>query len=367
MSEGRHAVIAVFTTTLLLVQSALTAQQDLRDRAYEHLAQVEQAIRERQGPQGPMWRERIQSNASDLERSLDWLVAHGDGEAALRFADAMSVFWTAAGELPHARQRLGEALALPGASAPTALRAKALYDAGVLAFRQNDETASRLLNEESLAIGRRLNDSAATATALVGLSRLALRHHDYAAVKRDAGEALRLRQAMGDETGEVSAVHMLAASARMEDDAASAAKFYELTLGIYAKNGSKSGVAGELMNLGFVHVHQHDSAWAVRLFTESVSMYRALGAEDGLAFNISGLAAAAAERHDAETAARLYGALDAEMKKLGIVLDPDDELDYQRYTAMARTQIGPAGFDRLRDEGRKLSVDGALALGLGTR
>src|SRR5690348_15869590 len=99
-----------------------------RRQAQEHLALLDQASRERRGPEGAQWQARIKSSEPDLEKSLDWLIDNGEGEQALRFADGMSVWWTAFGEWAHARQRLAQALAATGASSATAVRAKALYD-----------------------------------------------------------------------------------------------------------------------------------------------------------------------------------------------------------------------------------------------
>ncbi|HKW15911.1 MAG TPA: hypothetical protein VJO35_00235 [Terriglobales bacterium] len=352
-------LLAILGIPLLAAQNSTPLQHSLDD-----LALVEQAYAERQGPQADAWRSRIKQNEPALEASLDQLIRENQGEQALRFVDAMNFFWVEFDESQVSRQRFAEVLAMPSAAQPTALRAKVLYDAGLLAFRQNDEAASRSLNEESLAIGRRLNNKAAMATALIGLSRVALRDHDYATVRSDAAEALQLRQELGDASGEMSSVHMLAAAARMEGDSASASKYYELTLGIYGKDGNKAGVAGELFNLAFVHLHENDPDWAARLFKESLSIYRALQSQEGLAFNVSGLAAVAAERHNGERAARLYGALDSAMAKLGIVLDPDDALDLERYSKLAREQLSEGQFDALRAEGRRMSVDDALALGL---
>lgn len=353
---------------VLLAHSLLTAQSSTPGQhPGDALALAEQAYAERQGPQAQLWQSRIKQNEPELEGSLDQFIRNRQGEQALRLVDAVSFFWVEFGELQKARQRFAQVLAMPSASAPTALRGKALYDAGLLAFRQGDQTASRSLNEESLAIGRGLNDKATSAAALIGLSRIALRNHDYATVRLDAAEALQLRQDLGDTNGEMSSVHMLAAAARMEDDSASASKYYELTLGIYGKNGDKAGVAGELFNLGFVHLHENDPDWAARLFKESVSMYRELRLQEGLAFNISGLAAVAAERHDAARAARLYGALDSATATLGIVLDPDDALDLERYSKLAREQLPETQFQALRSEGRRMSINEALTLGLQTK
>jgi tetratricopeptide (TPR) repeat protein len=349
------ALICVAQLTAVAQESTTPAQ-----RASENLDLVQQAYAERQGPQAASWRSRIRSQEQDLERSLDWLIQNNQGQDALRFVDSMNFFLIEFGESQKSRQRFAQVLDMPSASATTALRAKVLYDAGVLAFRQGDEDASKAFNEQSLDIGRKLNDKPSIATALIGLSRIALRKHDYATVRRDAEEALRIRQEAGDSTGEMSSVHMLAAATRMEGDSASASKFYELTLGIYGKNGDKSGVAGELMNLAFVHLHEHDPEWAARLFKESVLIYRDLQSQEGLAWNISGFAAVCAEKHEAARAARLYGALDTAMSKLGIILDPDDALDLERYSKMAQEQLGRNDFDAARTEGRQLSVDEAL-------
>jgi len=343
----------------------LSAQQSSppQQRVLGDLALVEAAFAQRNGAEAATWQRRIRTDEQDLERSLDWLIQNARGEQALRFVDAMNFFWIELGESQKSRERFAQVLSMPTASTPTVLRAKVLYDAGVLAFRLGDEAASQKLNDESLAIGNQLKDKPSIATALIGLSRIALRHHDYATVRRDAAEALRIRQQLRDTVGEMSPIHMLAAAARMSDENGDARKYYELTLGVYGEQGDKSGVAGELMNLAFVHLHEHDADWAARLFQESVSIYRELQSQEGLAWNISGYAAVAAERHQGALAARLYGALDTAMSKLGIVLDPDDALDLDRYSDMARQQLGGVQFDAVRAEGRRMSVDEALSLG----
>jgi len=361
-----HRVAAIVISLIWMATSgeASPAEPSARAQARETLATIEQAASEARGPQRQAWLDRIKSQRQEFERSLDWLIESGDGERALRFASAMNVFWMAFGELSLARKRLDTVLALPSAKAPTPARARALYDAGLLAFRQKDEVDSLARNEQSLVIGRQLGDKTIIARALIGLSRVALRQHDYELVRRDANEALRLAGQLNDRDRELSAVHILAAAARMGDDNSNAAKYYELTLGAYGEEGDRAGVAEELMNLGFVHLHLHDSDWALRLFKESIAIYRSLQFEQGLGWNIGGLAAVAVEQHDGLRAARLYGALDTAMKQLAIVLDPDDQLDCDRYVAMARAEIGSAAFDAARAEGRRMSISDALALGL---
>ena len=356
----RRALLAVIALSWTLTSSADPA----REEAFSALATIEQAAAEAYGPQREVWLERVKTQRSRFERGLDWMIENGRGEEALRFASALTVFWRSFGEIAHARERLNTALALPSAAAPTSARAKALYAAGLLAFRQNDDVNSLARNKESLAIGERLDDKATVQLALIGLSRVALRRHEYDAVRRNAAQALGLAQQRDDKEGELRAVHMLAAAARMSDDTVSAAKYYEYTLATYAAQEDREGVAGELMNLGCVHLHRDDPDWALRLFKESIAVYRSLKSELGLAFNIGGLAGVAAERHEGRRAAQLFGSMDAAMRRLAVVLDPDDQLDRDRYFAMARSQISSMAFDAAYAAGQAMSISDALALGL---
>src|SRR5579859_3994801 len=163
------AIAVVFAATYLtplgtLAQESVSPEQ----QALHNLATVEEAFAERGSPNSQSSRREIKANEPDLEHSLDWLIQNGRAEQALRFVDAMNFFWMEFGESQESRQRFTQVLMMPSAHAPTVLRAKVLYDAGVLAFRQGDEVGSRALNEESLAIGRRLNDQPTIAMALIG-------------------------------------------------------------------------------------------------------------------------------------------------------------------------------------------------------
>ena len=235
---------------IALSWTASTSAGPAADEAFSALATIEQAAAEAYGPQREVWLERVKAEKPRFERGLDWMIENGKGEEALRFASALTVFWRSFDEVAHARERLNTILALPSAAAPTPARAKALYDAGLLAFRQNDQAESLARNKESLAIGERLGDKATIQMALIGLSRVALRRHDYDEVRRNAERAFALAQQHDDKEGELRAVHMLAAAARMSDDTVNAAKYYEYTLAAYATQGDREGVAGETHESG---------------------------------------------------------------------------------------------------------------------
>jgi tetratricopeptide (TPR) repeat protein len=336
-----------------------------RRAALDQVAWVEQAYAERLGPQGGEWRDRVKAEEMSLNATLDWFTATAAGDQALRLAVPLAYFWTYEGRAEEARGLLTEVLSLPSAAAPTQIRAKALYDAGLLAFRQRDQAASRALNEESLRIYRRLQDKSGIATALLGLSRVALRELDYAAVRRYAEESGVLRRELGDKAGQAAAVHMLAAVARMQGQYGKAAELYEFSLEANREAGWDVPVAAELFNLGYVRLRQGKIADARKLFTDSLQKYRDLQDDAGIAYNLTGFAAIAVEQKQPTRAARLYGAAHAILDQFGNTFDPDDQFEIDHYTAKLLALISPDAFEAASTEGRTTSPERAIALALG--
>ena len=320
---------------------------------------------ERLGPRGAEWRGRVKSEEPALLNSLEWFSQNAEGDQALRLAVPLAYFWTYDGRAVESRDLLGKVLALPSAAAPTVIRARALYDAGLLAFRQGDQQASRAFNDESLRIYRRLDDKGGMAMALVGLSRVALRDLDYASVRRYAEESAVLRRDLGDKRGQATAMHMLAAVARMQGQYAKAAELYQFSLDANREGGYDDSVAAESFDLGYVRLRQGNIAEARKLFTESLHAYRGLQDDAGIALSLTGFAAIAVEQKQPTRAARLYGAALAILDRLNITFDPDDQLEVDHYTAKLLTLIAPDAFEAASAEGRTTSPERAIALALG--
>src|SRR5262249_21920298 len=72
------------------------------------------------------WIERMGVEQAEIRAALEWLVARGEVQDALRLAGVMGRFWEIRGHLQEGRARLAELLTLPAASAPTVARALAL-------------------------------------------------------------------------------------------------------------------------------------------------------------------------------------------------------------------------------------------------
>jgi tetratricopeptide (TPR) repeat protein len=342
----------VLLAALSLVSSA-QAQDPFHAERSEALAQVawvEQAYAERLGPKGVEWRARIKKEEPALTETLAWFARNAEGDQALRLAVPLAYFWSYEGRGTGARELLTKVLALPSAAAPTALRAKALFDAGDY--------------DESLRIYRRVQDKAGVAAALLGLARIALRSMDYTSARRYAEESGVIRRELGDKAGQAGAVQMLAAVARMQGQYGKAAELYEFSLNANREAGWDVPAATDLFNLGYVRLRQGKIEAARKLFAESLQKYRELQDDAGVAYVLTGFASIAVEQKQALRAARLYASALGILDQFGMTLDPDDQLDVDHYTAKLLTLLPPDAFKAASAEGRTTSSERAIAIAL---
>jgi len=133
------------------------------------LALAEAAEEPLRGPDQAARRTRVEQELANLRAAVQWSLAAGELEPALRAAAALWMFWFVRGYATEGRQWLDALLAQPKAATAAAARAKALFTAGMLAFYQGDHAAGRALHQEGLALQRQLGDRAGIASALFGL------------------------------------------------------------------------------------------------------------------------------------------------------------------------------------------------------
>jgi len=333
----------------------LDAQQ-----AMHYLALAEQANPQINGPQGATWLDRLDTEHDGLAAALQWFVEHGETDLGLRLANALYPYWYNRAKMAEGHEWFGKLLAQPDAKVDRATRAKALRFAGLLAFRLGDTSTARAWNEESLAIWSALGDQAGIATALAELARMALREGKHDEVRRYAEESLALRRELANRRGMLTPLHLLAASARMQGDYPKAAKLYAETTTLYREQGNEVGVAGEYFNMGYVTLRQGNAQLATQHFEESVRFFRERGADRMVVASLAGLGGVALTQGKPERAARLLGATEALNEKLGIILDPDDRLEFERDAADTRVNLDEKTFGTAWAEGRAMSLEQAI-------
>jgi tetratricopeptide (TPR) repeat protein len=316
------------------------------------------------GPESAQWMENLEKRRGDLRTAAAWFLQHGEPERALRLAAALTTFWREDDRVGEGREWMESVLAAPGAEVPSAARAKALHGAGLLAFKQGDQEASRARNEEALRMARAADDWQAQILALVGLARVALREGDVTAVREHAERARTLARDMRDRKRESRPLHMMAAAARVEGNVKAARELYDESLALARELKDDGMVAVELLNLGHVERNVGNHERSEELFQESLRLSLARGDAGMIPDCLVGLGCTAAAHGDLHRAARLLGAGDARLQKTGGVLDPDDKVEFDRALKLVRDGLDPGTFDALWAEGRGMEADRAVGLAL---
>jgi len=300
------------------------------------------------------WQRRLDASHDTLENVLAWYTSHDQGNEALRLLVALERFWNG----PSLVTGFDQALAIPGTQ--PRIRARALNNAAAAAFRLKDQERTRRWASESIGIWRSLGNSAETGRAYERLVQAALREDNHAALRAlaDTGELLCVQA--HDEDCHAYFLNMRGESARVLKQYDSAAVYYGQAAVLYSRVSPvpRLDIAH---NIGFTLLALGRIAEARQRFREGLGRAVAGVNRYYYPFMLAGLASSDAADGNAASAAKLFGVSDAQLEQLGIVADPADAVEYERYRAIARERLGVAAFEAGVKTGRALPADSVIA------
>jgi predicted ATPase/serine/threonine protein kinase len=252
------------------------------------------------------WLDRFELEHNNFRIALEWLTETGDADWGLRLGVALFRFWEMREHLAEGRDRLEKLLKLPSAAAPTKMRLRALFSAGVLAGEQGDYPVSEALLKASLEIARQMDDKGSIAVALNAIAVNARVRGELAKARALSEESLALWRELQDVLAVARALSNLADIARLQDDYSHARALYEESLSMFRERGDRTGVAWALNHQGDVARDQGDSAAARSLYEQSLATFRELGDRWGIAGSLADLGNLAREQEDYHTAGSQY-------------------------------------------------------------
>ena len=310
---------------------------------------------------------RIAVEHDNLRDASVWAAAHPSrAEKALRFADALfwywygTGYWYGAGQFRQAREQITRALA----SAPDAdplLRARALTAGGLSALAQGDYEDSRDSFEQGLALFRQYGDTGNVAFVLSKLGASHIMLGDTVLAGKLLDESFELAKPLP-----LSILHSFirfwrgwAAEVRGETQLARAMFEDGVRFGRTISHRTSFAHASAMLGKVLCKLGEFEESYA-RL-SDGLRMHLEIGDGWGLALDIEGLAGLAMARERYADGVRLMGAVDALRERIAIALPASQRVERDQLVATAREQLG-AHFERLYDEGRKMSMEDVSAL-----
>ena len=299
----------------------------------------------------------------NLRAALDHL-AETDPDAGLRMANRLTSFWSIHGHFSEGRRCLATLRKLMQPDGREWI--DALMGEAWLATDQGDREAALPLLEQAVERARAARDEEREAEALLSRGRIRGITGDPAGMSDDVERSLVLREASGDPAGLAGALWLAGAVAHFHGDGALAMRRLERSVALSAKAGESVIRARSLQLLGIVRLDNDDPASAEAALAEALPEILDLGDRFAVPIGLSGLAGLAATRGRPRSAIRLAGAATA-YEQVNQTNRPQfirSLLD--RWLAPVVAQIGPAE-GRLREEGRDMALEEAIAAGLDPR
>ena len=257
-----------------------------------------------------MWLMRLESEHGNIRAALAWSLKTGiegdkKGEQAqpftpllLRFCSALQPFWHTRAHLAEGRTWCQRALQAEGAQERTALRAKVLNRAGILAYMQGDYTSARAYFEGSLQIEREIGNRSGIAASLNSLGNLANNRGDYVAARAYHEESLQIEREIGNRSGIAASLNNVGNVVSNQGDYVAARAYFEESLQIEREIGNRSDIASTLNNLGVLALHQGDYAVTQARYEESLAIRREIGERRSIAASLDNLGGVANVRGD---------------------------------------------------------------------
>ncbi len=197
-------------------------------------------------------------------------------EVCLRLASAHRHYWEWQGNLTEARQWLRAALEVPLGDeigeTLLAARAKALSEASRLMCLQNDQTRAVALAEESIALGRQLNDPIRIASTLLHRGWAAQAMGEYETAKDAYREGLEHLSTMDDAWLRAQLLFHLAAAVGFAGDFEEMRSLYTQGRKLFEQLGDKSSAADLLKDQGGMSLLEGNCTMAIDCLLKSVKL-----------------------------------------------------------------------------------------------
>lgn len=315
------------------------------------------------GAQQEAWRCNLEEDHSNMRAAIQRMIELGDAEYAMHICDALELFWYWCGYQREGRYWLERILLSETLSLPA--RARALDEAGGLAWAQGDYEQARMQGEQSLDIWRTLDNAQGMLEALntLGLTaesqgRLAdaiALHEQGLALRREIGDPFRIAIALGN-LGDAELYHQPHQPER------AIARFDE-SLAIYHHLEDSRGIADMHVSLGDAALFQGNTAQAIAHFTHSFATYQHVANmnKQRIARLLERCAEALTRQGHATYAARLLGSADTLRVQYDVARPPISQPYYDQTSQTTRAALPPDTFAQLFAEGQAYTLDEAIA------
>jgi predicted ATPase/DNA-binding CsgD family transcriptional regulator len=306
---------------------------------------------------------RLQDDYADAQArgKASWSLAQELGDKAATALALIPLGWVdyARNDFAAARQRFEASLQLFRELANPGYIASVLHDLAYLSLVQGEYTDALTCYKEELALSRASGHPQGVFWALHGMGCVAEGQGDLQRAVALYKQCLALARELRHADGIAVVLTSLGSVARQRGKYTRANAYYQESERMWRRLGRKAATTAILQEQGFIALRQEEIVRAAALFSESLLLAQELKRTRNILPCLVGLAVVACELGAYGSAVRLLGAVAAMLSEINHILDPIDQLDYDRSLTSAQAELDAGTFDQAWREGQALPLEQA--------
>ena len=228
---------------------------------------------------------------------------------------------------------------------------------GWLGMNHNDLERSKAFLSKGLKLHRELGNLSGMSWCLTFLAYHAMFGGDFSSPAPWLEEAKALYHQLGDQPNEADVLQMLGMLAHWQGNYQKACTYFEQSIAMYDKSGGLR-ISWPRVRMAHTFLRQGNFAQARETFEICLQQFEEL---IGIVYTIEGLATLHLYQGQPERAARLFAWADATREKIGNDRPPIEQMEVNKSVEACLAQMGEAAFADACEEGKKMSVEEAVA------
>jgi predicted ATPase/DNA-binding SARP family transcriptional activator len=307
----------------------------------------------------------IEGERPNFLAALDWLDrSENDPLLGLRLSGALWRFWSIRGPLTEGQTWLTRTLERASVTGEaTEAEARAYNGLGVLYRVQGDKRQARELNQQALAIWRRLGDTRGIAASLNNIGGGMIETGDYEAALPLLEESLGLWRLLEKPIAVAQLLQNLAFLACERGDFVAFAPLCAESLALFRSAGDQHGISNILSIQALTANKQGDFSQAAAFAAESIRISADLGSIRDAVYTLETLAEALGGLGEAQKSVVLLGVAGALRVS---VEENEDDTRVEKILAHLRLTQSETAIQSALAHGRSLTPEQAVALALET-
>ena len=345
-----------------LLESGGAGERARRMHAEYYLGLAEESVDDVRFTKSAGYLRRLETELENFRSAIRWCLENNAEMAAVLAVSLRSV-WAVNGHIREGQYWLREILRRTASITPKT-RWEVLTVLGNLTQFRGEIDAAREIYQTCLDDSRQYEDKKQISQSLRGVAAVEYLQNSFDPARSKISESLEISRSINDDFGAGAALARLGDIAMALGDYAESRRFTSEALAIFRKLGYEQGIAAKLSNLGAADFMDADIETARLHLRECLQMCDRIGDEIDIRTALDGFAALKVHDGDLIVAARLSGASQRVAESIDYVPEPAEKRFRENYMERLRALMKADDIDAAIDDGRKMSVDEAIAAAL---